>query len=266
MKKSLLRNQLVADTAVFGSRAGNDLGAMALDGALHLDDGMPMPGDFDKYRVTNRNSSEIIRQRLYDNNLYPLFFSTSQGQGIATAPGAAVGSVKTLSDTNMDIANSLPSGKEYLMESIEVYMYPGASAAASTFVPAYVNTTTTAALGALTINSLNDIQAFYESGLLEFKVLDKVQLQETPLRSFPPKNNLDLQATYATAVGGTTLESGAAHLQPMGRPYYLSPKVSIQPATNFKVTLYWPGLVPMPSGFNARVGVYFDGFLKRSTQ
>ncbi len=235
--------------------------------------GMPQPGDFAKYRVTNPNSSEIVRQRLYDSLLYPLlgslnlsFFSQAIGQGITTAPGAAVGGVKTNQDTNMDIANSLPSGKEYLMESLEVYIYPGGSAAASTFIPAYVNVTTTAALSAVTINSVNDVQALYESGLLQFKVLDKVQLEETPLRAFPPQNFLTYSAAMSTAVGGTTLEIGGQHLKADGRPYFLLPKISIQPATNFKVSAFWPGLVATPSGFNARMQVVFDGFLKRSAQ
>ena len=64
----------------------------------------------------------------------------------------------------------------------------------------------------------------------------------------------------------TTAEVGFAAAHACGRPYYLEPRIDLQPAMNFDVSLRWPGLVAMPSTFNARVGVILDGYLMRASQ
>jgi len=46
----------------------------------------------------------------------------------------------------------------------------------------------------------------------------------------------------------------------------LNPPLSLQPAVNFSVTIDYPALRPLPSGFNGRIGVVFNGYLKRATQ
>jgi hypothetical protein len=233
------------------------------------------PGEFDRYRVTDPNTSEELRQSLYDHLLYAgagqqvlNFFSTAIGAGLTTAPGSTAGNPKTIHDTNMQVANTLPSGKQYLIECIEVYFYPGTVSTANTFTPALVATASTAALAAGLVNAMNDVQAFYESGLLTLTILDKNQLQETPLRKFPPTNFLEAQASLAAADTNATtaIKLMTQHVRVGGVPYELAPKISLQPATNFTVSLSWPAAYAMPSGFNARVGITLDGIMQRAAQ
>jgi hypothetical protein len=227
--------------------------------------------DFAQNRVTNPGQSEIVRQRLYDYQLYAtagttsqLFFQSAIGQGITSAIGATVGTPKTLWDTNMELGGQLPSGKAYLIESIEVLFTPGTVATANTYTQA--GFVVFAAVAALTVgNWVNDVNTFYQSGMLELNVLSKNYLRETPLLAFPPKAHLDYSGAIASN-SATTSEVGASFAKSTGRPYYLEPRVTLQPAVNFDVTLRWPAAVATPSGFNARVGIILDGYLMRASQ
>ena len=249
-----------------------DLHAVALASAgVCSIDNMPTAADFNARRVTNPAQSEIVRQRFYDNLLYPAagvaqlsFFSQPVGQGVTTAQGAVVGSGKTQWDTNLEIGNSLPSGKSFMVESIEVLFMPGSSLAASTFIPAAISTF--AAVAALSQQvQLNDVNVFYQSGMLELNILSKNYLRETPVLAFPPKAHFDLSAALATN-SATTSEVTAAFIKAAGRPYYISPEIALQPAVNFEVLIRYPAAVAMPSTFNGRVGVYLDGFFMRASQ
>lgn len=233
---------------------------------------VPTAADFERYRVTNPDQSEVIRQRLYDYNLYPAagstqlnFFSQQVGQGIATALGAAVGSAKTQWDTNMALANQLPSGAAFKIETIEVFCFPGSSNVANTFTPALIGDFSAVAADAA-VASMNDINTFYLGGLLELNILAKNYLRETPLQAFPPKTGFGGPAAIATNAAAT----GAIAINGMtanGRPYDLSAcEITLQPAVNFEVVLRWPAAVAMPSGFNARVGVVLDGYWMRASQ
>ena len=152
---------------------------------------IPTAADFNARRVTNPNQSEIVRQRFYDFLLYPTagqtqltFFSQPVGQGLTTAIAATAGTPKTLWDTNLEIGNTLPSGKAYMIESIEVFFYPGSVNTANTYTPAVPNQFGTAAAA---LNSqLADVNSFYQSGLLELNILSKNYLRETPILVFPP--------------------------------------------------------------------------------
>lgn len=227
--------------------------------------------DFAQSRVTNPGQSEIIRQRLYDFNLYPAagaqrlaFFQLAVGQGITTALGGTVGSTKTLQDTNLEIGGVLPSGKSVLVESIEVLYLPGSVATANTYTPATIGGFI--AVAAATVwGYSNDINIFYQGGMLELNVLSKNYLREAPLMSFPPKASLDFSAATATN-SATTAALTAQVAKATGRPYYLEPRITLQPAVNFEVALLWPAVVANPSGFNARVGVYLDGYTMRASQ
>jgi hypothetical protein len=227
--------------------------------------------DFTSNRVTNPGQSEIVRQRLYDYQLYPAagtqqlsFFQQPIGQGITTALGATVGSAKTQWDTSQELGGQLPSGKSFLVESIEVLYLPGASAAANTYTTA--NLSQFAAVAALALTAaMQDVQQFYSSGMLEFNILSKNYLRETPLLAFPPKAHLDLSAATATN-SATTAMVAQGLAKAAGRPYYIEPRVTLQPAVNFEVLLRWPALVPTISTFNARVGVILDGYQLRASQ
>jgi len=232
---------------------------------------LPTAADFNARRVTNPSQSEIVRQRFYDYQLYAqagttqlTFFSLPVGQGVTTAQGGTVGTAKTLWDTNLELPNTLPSGKAFMIESIEVMFFPGSVADANTYTvasPVLFNTTAAAAVSA----QLADVNRFHQAGMLELNILSKNYLRETPMIAFPPKANFALDAAYATNAAATAL-AGAVNMRSAGRPYYIDPTIALQPAVNFEVVIKYPAAVSLPSGFNARVGVILDGYFMRASQ
>lgn len=234
-------------------------------------DRIPTAADFESRRVTNPAVSEIVRQRFYDYQLYATagvsqmtFFSAPVGQGITTALGAVVGTTKTLWDTNLELPNTLPSGKAFMLESIEVIYWPGSVSTTNTYTPANVSVFA-AANAAAVAGSSNDVNTFYQSGMLELNVLSKNYLRETPLVAFPPKAYLGGDFALATT-SATAGEVAQTVTKSTGRPYYIEPEIALQPAVNFEVVLKWPAAVATPSGFNARVGVILDGYFMRASQ
>ena len=265
---------LIAFAAAVAAFVGEHLhrtltGYMGRSGLIaHMD---IQPSDFAANRVTNPLQSEIVRNRLYDYQLYLTagvtqlsFFQQPVGQGLTSALGSTVGAAKSQWDTNMEIGGTLPSGKAYLIESIEVLFLPGSVSTANTYTLSALSLFAVAA-AATVAGQLNDINSFYQSGMLELNVLSKNYLRETPLMAFPPKAHLDVYAATATnsaTVGQVSQVLGKA----TGRPYYLEPKITLQPAVNFEVLLKWPSAVATPSGFNGRVGVILDGGFMRASQ
>jgi len=231
----------------------------------------PNSADFAARRATNPDQSEVVRQRFYDYQLYPTagttqltFFALPQGQGLTTAPGATAGTAKTVYDTNLVVASTLPSGSAFMIESVEVIFQAGSVSTANTFtmaVPSLFNATAAAAV----TKQLDDTITFYNSGKLRLNILQKDYLVETPLFAFPPKQQYRLDGAIASN-SATTAEVGFVNMRIEGRPYYLEPTISLQPAVNFNVFLEWPGAVATPSGFNARVGVILDGYFMRASQ
>ena len=232
---------------------------------------LPTAADFNARRVTNPSQSEIVRQRFYDYQLYATagttqltFFSAPVGQGLTTALGGTAGTAKTLWDTNLELPNTLPSGKAFMIESIEVVFFPGSVSTANTYTP--VSPVLFAATAAASVgNQTADVNSFYQSGMLELNILSKNYLRETPLIAFPPKANYNLDAAIASN-SATTAEVGVVNMRAAGRPYYLEPTIALQPAVNFEVVLRFPAAVATPSGFNARVGVILDGYFMRASQ
>jgi len=232
---------------------------------------LPTAADFNARRVTNPSQSEIVRQRFYDYQLYATagtsqltFFSSPVGQGNTTALGGTAGTAKTLWDTNLELPNTLPSGKAFMIESIEVVFFPGSVSTANTYTvasPALFNATASAAVSA----QLADVNTFYQAGMLELNILSKNYLRETPMIAFPPKASFNLDAAYASN-SATLAEVGAVNMRASGRPYYLEPTIALQPAVNFEVVIKYPAAVATPSGFNARVGVILDGYFMRASQ
>lgn len=230
---------------------------------------MPTAADFNARRVTNPGQSEIIRQRLYDYQLYAYagttqlsFFQQPVGSGLTSAIGSTVGAVKTLWDTNMTLGGTLPSGQAYMVESIEVVMFPGSVQTANTYTPIGMSTFNATAAASVA-GALNDVNTFYQSGMLEFNILSKNYLRETPTLAFPPKANFALDAAVASN-SATTAEVALSQARAAGRPYYIDPSISLQPAVNFEVVIKWPAAVAL--AFNARVGVILDGYFMRASQ
>ena len=230
------------------------------------------PNMFDAGRVTNPAMSEAIRQSLYDFQIYPQagsqflsFFQSQIGQGLTSAPGAVAGTNKTAADTNMALSGQLSNGLVQLVESIEVMFYPGSVATANTYT--LDNLTIFAAVSAVAPSAqIDDTNAFYRSGSLSFTVLAKKYVEEAPIGRFPPKAAIHVEGAVATN-SATTSEVGWAAAYAGGQVRMLDPLgVTLQSTMNFNVTLTWPGLVAMPSGFNGRVGVILDGFQGRASQ
>jgi hypothetical protein len=230
---------------------------------------MPTAADFNARRVTNPGQSEIIRQRLYDYQLYAYagttqlsFFQQPVGSGLTSAIGSTVGAVKTLWDTNMTLGGTLPSGQAYMVESIEVVFFPGSVQTANTYTPIGMSTFNATAAASVA-GALNDVNTFYQSGMLELNILSKNYLRETPTLAFPPKANFALDAAVASN-SATTAEVALSQARAAGRPYYIDPSISLQPAVNFEVVIKWPAAVAL--AFNARVGVILDGYFMRASQ
>ena len=232
---------------------------------------IPTAADFNSRRVTNPSQSEVVRQRLYDYQLYPTagttqlaFFQQPIGQGITSAIGGTVGAGKTQWDTNMELGGTLPSGKAFLIESIEVVFFPGSVSTANTYTPIKpleFNATASATVG----GQLADVNSIYQSGMLELNILSKNYLRETPLIAFPPKTQFNLDVGIASN-SATTAVNVAENMRAAGRPYYIDPTIALQPAVNFEVLIRFPAAVATPSGFNGRIGVILDGYFMRASQ
>jgi hypothetical protein len=234
-----------------------------------LQNQVPGAGMFQSRRVIQQGMSEVIRQRFYDRVLYPAaganslsFFVNPIGSGVTTAIGAVATTVKTLQDTNLNLQGTLPSGKQFLIESIELIYEPGSVSAANTFTPTAPGYS--AAAGAIgQVNQLTDIQTFYSSGILNLNILSKPYLTELT-QAFPPKASLEFNG----AVAGTTATTFQGFVQgkAVGRPYWVEPSITLQPAVNFEMAIIYPGVVAMPSTFNGRVTCILDGYFMRAAQ
>jgi hypothetical protein len=235
--------------------------------------GTPTLADFQRYQVNRQGEAEVIRQSLYDYQVYATagatilnFFQNPQGAGKTSSSGAVAGSAKTIADTNLELAGQLPNPKGFLMESIEVDFYPGSVATADTFTIQVISSfLAVAAQTFIPGAAANDVNAVYSGGELQFFIGSKPYLDEAPLKRFPPKAQFVVDAAMASN-SATTGEVGTISVKAGGRPYFMQPPVSIMATQNFKVSLNWPVAIATPSGFNGRIGVILDGYLFRNSQ
>lgn len=209
-----------------------------------------------RYAVNRAGQQEAVRQTLYDFQTYALggqtsltFFAVPQGQ-----------SSKTLADTNLELAGSLPAPKRFLVESIEVYFYPGGE----------VNQAVPLAADFVDQDQItDDVYTVAQSGYLDFFIGSKSYLTEAPIGRFPPKTRLDVESAIGASGAGSVATVGgwvSQYASFSGRPYFLDPPIPLIPTQNFRVTLNWPAAVPLPSGANGRIGVVLDGILYRLSQ
>lgn len=207
-----------------------------------------------KFDVNRRGLVEATRQSLYDFQTYAAagqtqltFFQVPKGQ-----------SGKTQDDTNLEIAGSLPRPKTQLIESIEIYFFPGDNIG-------------TLATTLAETEYANDVQAFFESGNLDFFIGSKSYLIEAPLGRFPPKARLYVNSAHAierrqASAGDAEDQVSTEYAVPVGRTYFIDPEIKLIHTQNFSVTLNWATAVALPSGVAARVGVVLDGVLYRLSQ
>jgi hypothetical protein len=146
---------------------------------------------------------------------------------------------------------------------------PGGTATANLYsvAPESVFLGTAAAASTTTLNDCNRI---LRSGLLQFTIMQKIYYQESPLYRLPPRTNVMYQGDVALC--GTNAQPGSlATMQAIagGQGVHLDPGLGIASMTNFGVTITWPALVTTGapgSGFNARLGVFLNGWLFRAAQ
>jgi hypothetical protein len=235
-----------------------------------MNQNFPSLADFRSFMVNQLGSVEVIRQSLYDTQLYPTagqtrlaFFQLPIGQGLSASPGNA-NAAKALTDTNMQLGGQLPAPQGFWIQSVEVDFQPGSVNTANTFT-IQPPTLTAAAAGVGIQCGEHDVNNFYNAGALALNIGQKVYLQEAPLLWFPPKCRFELDTAVAQNSATTTLW-GKVKMKAGGRPYILDPGLALMTSQNFDITLTWPVVVATPSGFNGAVRVILDGWLFRAVQ
>lgn len=197
----------------------------------------------------NRAGKEQIRSSLYDFQTY-----ASAGQTSLTFFQVPIGqSSKTKADTNMEQAGSLPSPKQFIIETIEVYMYPG-------------NVIDVVASSATNVASqADDVYAVMKSGFLDLFIGSKSYLTEAPIGRFPPSCGMRVDQSMTGTFAAANMVKGE-YATMTGLIYRLQPEITLEPTQNFNVSLNWPTAVALPSGVNGRIGVVMRGILQRNSQ
>lgn len=208
---------------------------------------LPSLEDLQKYNVNRPGDMEGVRASLYDFQTYAnagttqmTFFQVPIGQ-----------SSKTKYDTNMEVAGSLPSPKRFLVESIEVYFFPGKAIAYS------------AATAATRLSQADDVYTVAKSGWLDLFIGSKSYLTEAPIGRFPPTTGVKTQNAVGVSTGGV---QGYDYAVMGGQPYRMDPPILLVPTQNFNITLNWPSAVALPSATDGRIGVVMKGILYRNSQ
>lgn len=204
--------------------------------------------DLNNYQVNRSGQQEAIWQPLYDSSAYAAagqtsltFFQVPNGQ-----------SSKTLDDTNMELAGSLPMPKRFLIQAIEIAFFSGVTPA------------THGAQAAA--NYVNDVNAFYKSGHFQLFIGSKPYLDESPLGVMPPGWGMYVASALAdTTTAAADSQSMVQYARPIGRTYEITP-VLLESQQNFKVTLSWGTAVALPSTSAGKVFVRLLGTLYRLSQ
>lgn len=206
---------------------------------------VPSLSELQQYNVNRPDQVEAIRQSLWDTQTYVdatttqlLFFQVPKGQ-----------SSKTMADTNMEAAGSLPAPKSFLIQTIELYVFPTNTIAAD-------GTTIAAA------KNLPDVHDLCKVGWLELYIGSKAYLQEGPLMKFPPRSGITGIEVGADSTANTGVRVDYASLG--GPVYELDPWVLLVPTQNFVVSLNWASAVNINA--NCTIVCNLGGILYRNSQ
>ena len=208
--------------------------------------GVPSIAYLRRFAVNRPGEPEVIRQMLYDHELYPLagvtqlnFFQNPIGQGVTTALGAAAGTRKTRADTNMTLSGQLSTLVNFVIQKIMLTIDVGSVTTDNTYTQEPAGQFNAAAAAAL-VQAVNDVETFFRSGWLELEIGNKLYLIEAPLGKFPPhwQTVIDSSVSTNSATVGITLFRRASQA---GRPYFTDPALSLMSNQNFVVRLNWPG-------------------------
>lgn len=204
-----------------------------------------------RFDVNRAGAVEALWAPLYDYQTYPaagvnelIFFQVPQGQG-----------GKSLDDTNLEIAGSLPAPKEFLITSVQVVFYPAADPGRSADT----------AVGSVATN-WNDVYALSQSGHVRLFIGSKEYVVDAPIGKFPSR--WWLRGSDAVAVTTTTAATDRGTVidyANFGGPIYEVVPYRLIPTQNFSVTLRFAnGVVPITA--DSRIGVVLGGFLYRLSQ
>lgn len=197
-----------------------------------------------RFDVNRAGAVEALWNPLYDYQTYPaagvnelIFFQVPQGQG-----------GKSLDDTNLEIAGSLPAPKEFLITSVQVMFYPAADPGREA--------------AAAVATNWNDVYALSQAGHLRLFIGSKEYVVDAPIGKFPPR--WWIRGSDAVATTDATVSNIIDYASFAGPIYEVVPYRLI-PTQNFSVTLRFPnGVVPITA--DSRLGVVLGGFLYRLSQ
>lgn len=206
---------------------------------------IPSLAELQRYNVNRPDQVEAIRQSLWDTQTY-LDNSTTQLQFFQIPNGQ---SSKTLADTNMEAAGSLPAPKSFLIETVELFFFPQNTIAS--------DSTTIAAS-----KNLNDLYQLTKAGWLDLFIGSKSYLQEGPLMKFPPRSGIGGIQVGADSTANTGVRVDYATLG--GPVYELDPPILLVPTQNFKITLTWASAIDI--GANCTIVCNLGGILFRNSQ
>jgi hypothetical protein len=217
--------------------------------------------DLQDHRLTVPGVSDEQYAPLYDFANYPaagitqlLFFTTPQGGGVSTAPGAPVGAFKSEADTNLVVAGMLPRDQWFFITGIEILVFPG------------LNPGRGAALDASAGQFINDVWTLGKSGFLKLKIGTRDYVVDGPLMVFPTTQGIGGTSAIASATtAGASLMGIIDYARFVGQPY-TTVGLWITPTQNFSVSLNWPGLVPTFSTTICRLGIRLRGRFGRAAQ
>jgi hypothetical protein len=216
--------------------------------------------DLAKYRSYVPDVNDVIWQPLYDYQLYPAagalnfnFFATPQGQGATSAFGAAAG-VKTIQDTNMQLAGQLGAGNQFLVMGIEVELWtsnlPGLFAAI-------------APTAAQQARNWDDVYSILRNGVLTLNIQNRIYAQDAPLMKFPTQTGLDGVAESSGTVAAVYVQTEYAVGN--GLAYNIVP-VLIKENQAFGVNINFAAAIASVSTSDLRIGVRLNGKMIRNAQ
>jgi hypothetical protein len=157
--------------------------------------------------------------------------------------------VKTEADTNLFTAGTLSNNQKMLVTSIQVLFFPStlnAHAEADAGIAATTNK-----------SRINDIAAFYESGLLHLALKGNDIVKDGPLMLFPPCTHIDghVSMTGTDTDNNRTVEFATVK----GNAYPIEP-FEWNGGESITAKLLWPnGKVALPSGLTGRVQIRLFG-------
>jgi hypothetical protein len=215
----------------------------------------------EQYRNTVPGARDVIWNPLYDYQTYPLagntnftFFTTPKGQGVTSAPGA-VGN-KTLADTNMTGAGTLPAGNSFLCLGVEFDFYPNNT-------PGFRGDL---AIAANLARNTDDVYLVGKGGVVTLTIQDRIYVQDSPLNKFPSQSALDgwaalADTTTAAAAGGVQIEYASWG----GLAYNIVPVMIFQ-TQGFSLSLTFPVAIATSSAADGRICARLLGKLIRNAQ